>query len=139
MPPTSLPTSAADDAVKQREPPAKHHNATTPRAPRPAIEALLDRRRPAALPALSPQPTPGNSTSAEISLNFDDLPCFRELRLRALQPPLQTGDLLITAIGRLTPARAAELLQPAVLALLTPVRQMRRVQPLAAHLTYWRK
>src|SRR5665213_1860850 len=66
MHPTSLPTSAADDAVKQREPPAKHHNATTPRAPRPAIEALLDRRRPAALPALSPQPTPGNSTSADI-------------------------------------------------------------------------
>jgi len=37
---------------------------TTTRAPQPTVEALLDGRRPAALPALSPQPTPGNSTSA---------------------------------------------------------------------------
>ncbi len=36
----------------------------TTRAPQPTIEALLDRRRATALPALSPQPTPANSTSA---------------------------------------------------------------------------
>ena len=41
-------------------------------------------------------------------------------------------DLRIAPVGRLAPARLAELLQRAVLALLAPVRQMRRVQALAA-------
>src|ERR1700677_206169 len=49
---------------------------------------------------------------------------------RALQPPLQNDDLLITPIDRLTPARLTELLHRAVARLLTPVRQMRRIQAL---------
>ena len=38
----------------------------------------------------------------------------------------------VAAVDRLAPARLAELLQRAILALLAPVRQMRRVQPLTA-------
>ena len=53
-------------------------------------------------------------------------------RPRRARPAAQLGDLRVAPVGRLAPARLAELLQRAVLALLAPVRQMRRVQPLTA-------
>ena len=44
------------------------------------------------------------------------LPGLRKLRLRALSPPRQLGDLRVAPVGRLAPARLAQLLQRAVLA-----------------------
>jgi len=58
---------------------------------------------------------------------------FASSRLGALGPPRQRGDLLIALVGRRAPARLAQLLQRAVLALLAPVGQVRRVQPLATN------
>src|SRR5450631_3731427 len=71
-------------------------------------------------------------TALRDSLDLDDLLRLRQLRLGALSAPGQLRDLLIAPVGRPTATRLTELLQRAVADLLAPVRQMRRVQALAA-------
>src|SRR3954451_4378025 len=68
----------------------------------------------------------------DVSLDLDDLLGLLELGLRALGTPAQLGNLAVAAVARLAPPRTAQLFQRAVLALRAPVRQVRRVQALAA-------
>jgi hypothetical protein len=69
----------------------------------------------------------------DVSLHLDQPTRLRQLRLRTLGTAAQLGELPLAPIGRLTGARPPERLERARLRLLAPLRQMRAVQPLAAH------
>src|SRR3954469_7868140 len=68
----------------------------------------------------------------DVSLDLDDRLGLLELGLRPLGTPAQLRDLAVTTVGRLATSRTVQLLQRAGLALLAPVRQVGRVQPLTA-------
>jgi hypothetical protein len=67
-----------------------------------------------------------------LSLNLNHPTRLGQLGLGALGSPLQLGDLRVASIGRLASPRTAERVQRSGIALLAPIRQMRRVQALAA-------
>jgi hypothetical protein len=90
--PTSLPTSTARTALStQREPAAKHYNdSRTPTA----TKALLDRRRLAALPALSPSPNPRKQHKRHL---FERLPSALDAWVRFAGRKSKSPDWAVAA------------------------------------------
>src|SRR4051794_36005822 len=61
--------------------------------------------------------------------DLDDFLSLLELGLRALGATAQLRDLAVATVGRPAPPRTAQFLQRAILALLAPIRQVRRYRP----------